>query len=162
MDRVAFRDPRRRDNPTTVAELAQIAPNIDFPLYVRGTGAPRFSRLNLLNPQYHAEALGDLGGPEAQAQVTRALDDESPLVRTAAAWAAGKTGDRAAIARLRKLAHDPQPELAAGAIASLGRLGTAEAATDLVELSGFMRRRIGREIPGEQFACICSRQHCAS
>lgn len=52
LDRVLFRDPRRRDNPTTVAELAGIAPNIDFPLYFSGTGAPAFSRLNLLNPQY--------------------------------------------------------------------------------------------------------------
>ena len=52
MDRVEFRDPRRRDNPTTVAELAALAPNIDFELYFRGTGAPSFSRLNLLNPQY--------------------------------------------------------------------------------------------------------------
>jgi len=52
MDRVEFRDPRRRDNPTTVAELAALAPNIDFTLYFRGTGAPPFSRLNLLNPQY--------------------------------------------------------------------------------------------------------------
>jgi endothelin-converting enzyme/putative endopeptidase len=52
MDRVAFRDPRRRDNPTTVAQLADIAPNIDFALYFRETGAPPFSRLNLLNPQY--------------------------------------------------------------------------------------------------------------
>jgi predicted metalloendopeptidase len=52
MDRVEFRDPRRRDNPTTVAQLADLAPNIDFALYFRGTGAPPFSRLNLLNPQY--------------------------------------------------------------------------------------------------------------
>jgi predicted metalloendopeptidase len=52
LDRVAFRDPRRRDNPTTLAQLAQLAPSIDFPLFFRGTGAPPFSRLNLLNPQY--------------------------------------------------------------------------------------------------------------
>ena len=52
MDRVEFRDPRRRNNPTTVAQLAELAPNIDFALYFRGTGAPSFSRLNLLNPQY--------------------------------------------------------------------------------------------------------------
>jgi predicted metalloendopeptidase len=52
MDRVEFRDPRRRDNPTDVAQLAELAPNIDFALYFRGTGAPPFSRLNLLNPPY--------------------------------------------------------------------------------------------------------------
>ena len=52
MDRVAFRDPRRRDNPTTVAQLADIAPNIDFAVYFPGTGAPTLTRLNLLNPQY--------------------------------------------------------------------------------------------------------------
>ena len=56
MDRVAFRDPRRRDNPMTVTDLARLAPNIDFKLYFRGTGAPHLlnplDRLNLLNPQY--------------------------------------------------------------------------------------------------------------
>lgn len=52
LDRVAFRDPRRRDNPTTLAQLAQLAPNIDFPLFFRGTGAPSFARVNLLDPQY--------------------------------------------------------------------------------------------------------------
>jgi len=52
MDRVAFRDPRRRDNPATVAELATLAPNIDFPGFFRASGAPAFNRLNLLNPDY--------------------------------------------------------------------------------------------------------------
>ena len=52
LDRVALRDPRRRDNPTTVAELREIAPDIDLALYLRGTGAPAFTRLNLLNPDY--------------------------------------------------------------------------------------------------------------
>jgi endothelin-converting enzyme/putative endopeptidase len=52
MDRVEFRDPQRRNNPSTLAQLAELAPNIDFALYFRGTGAPAFSRLNLLNPQY--------------------------------------------------------------------------------------------------------------
>jgi putative endopeptidase len=60
MDRVSFRDPRRRDNPTDVAQLAAIAPNIDFTVYFRGTGAPAFSRLNLLNPQYLLDISGAL------------------------------------------------------------------------------------------------------
>src|SRR5437667_5387584 len=41
-------------------------------------------------------------------------------------------------------------------------LETVESPSDLVELSGFMRRRVGREIAGKQLACIRDRQHCAS
>src|SRR5258705_3449535 len=59
MDRVAIRDSPRRDNPTTRPGLAAIAPNVDFPLYFRGTGASNLlnplnplNPLNLLNPQY--------------------------------------------------------------------------------------------------------------
>ena len=84
MDRVAFRDPRRRDNPTTVAQLAEIAPNIDFTLYFRGTGAPTFTRLNLLNPQY----LRDISAALATIPLTswkaymkwRALDEMASLL----------------------------------------------------------------------------------
>jgi len=88
MDRVAFRDPRRRDNPTTVAGLAQIAPNIDFPLYFRGTGAPNLlnplNLLNLLNPQYLRDisaALETLPLASWKAYLTwRVLDALSPLL----------------------------------------------------------------------------------
>jgi len=84
MDRVAFRDPRRRDNPTTVAQLAEIAPNIDFALYFRGTGAPAFSRLNLLNPQYLRDisaALTTLPLASWKAYMKwRALDDMASLL----------------------------------------------------------------------------------
>src|SRR5438105_1154812 len=41
-------------------------------------------------------------------------------------------------------------------------LESVEAAPDLVELSGFVRRRVGREIAGEQLAGVCGRQHYAS
>ena len=84
LDRVAFRDPRRRDNPTTVAGLAQIAPNIDFPLFFRGTGAPSFSRLNLLNPQYLSDmsaALDTLPLASWKAYMTwRLFDALAPLL----------------------------------------------------------------------------------
>ena len=85
LDRVAFRDPRRRDNPTTLAELAQLAPNIDFPLFFRGTGAPAFGRLNLLNPQYVRDinaALDALPLASWKAYMTwRALDALAPIAR---------------------------------------------------------------------------------
>ena len=84
MDRVEFRDPRRRDNPTTVAELAALAPNIDFTLYFRGTGAPPFSRLNLLNPQYLRDISAALAGmPLASWKAYmkwRALDEMASLL----------------------------------------------------------------------------------
>jgi endothelin-converting enzyme/putative endopeptidase len=84
MDRVAFRDPRRRDNPTTVAGLAQVAPNIDFPLFFRGAGAPSFSRVNLLNPQYLRDlsaALDTLPLASWKIYMTwRAFDALAPLL----------------------------------------------------------------------------------
>jgi endothelin-converting enzyme/putative endopeptidase len=84
MDRVEFRDPRRRDNPTTVAELAALAPNIDFALYFRGTGAPSFSHLNLLNPQYMRDISAALAAmPLASWKAYmkwRALDEMASLL----------------------------------------------------------------------------------
>ena len=50
-DRVTLRDPRRRDNPTTIAELGATIPNLAIAEYVRVTGAPAFTRLNVINPQ---------------------------------------------------------------------------------------------------------------
>ena len=38
LDRAAFRDPMRRDNPMTVTELGALAPGIDFRAFFRDTG----------------------------------------------------------------------------------------------------------------------------
>jgi putative endopeptidase len=84
VDRVAFRDPRRRDNPMTVADLARLATNIDFALFFRRTGAPPFSRLNLLNPQYVRDISAGLDAiPLASWKAYmkwRALDEIAPLL----------------------------------------------------------------------------------
>jgi putative endopeptidase len=52
MDRVAMRDPRRRDNPMTVDELVALGPNVGFRRYFADLGAPAFTRVNVTNPQY--------------------------------------------------------------------------------------------------------------
>ena len=50
-DRVTLRDPRRRTNTMTLAELAALAPRIDFTAFLRDSGAPAFTRVNVINPQ---------------------------------------------------------------------------------------------------------------
>ena len=89
MDRVTFRDPRKRDNPATVADLATTAPNIDFRLYFRGTGVSANllnppNHLNLLNPQYLRDisaALDTLPLASWKAYMSwRALDALAPLL----------------------------------------------------------------------------------
>jgi endothelin-converting enzyme/putative endopeptidase len=52
LDRVAMRDPRNRDNPMSLQELKQLAPAYDWDAYLRPTGAPAFTRLNLSSKPY--------------------------------------------------------------------------------------------------------------
>ncbi|HET8667160.1 MAG TPA: M13 family metallopeptidase, partial [Terriglobales bacterium] len=52
MDRVARRDPKNRDHKMTVAELEKIAPNFEFNKYFVDTGAPKFSSINVANPEF--------------------------------------------------------------------------------------------------------------
>ena len=51
-DRLTLRDPRRRDNPMTLAEAGQLAPRVDFPAMFKAAGAPAVTRVNVINPQY--------------------------------------------------------------------------------------------------------------
>jgi endothelin-converting enzyme/putative endopeptidase len=51
-DRVTMRDPRKRYNPMSMAELQRLAPAIDFPAYFKEAGAPPVSQVNVINPQY--------------------------------------------------------------------------------------------------------------
>jgi predicted metalloendopeptidase len=52
LDRVAMRDPRNRDNPMSLQELKQLTPAYDWDAYLRPTGAPAFTRLNLSSKPY--------------------------------------------------------------------------------------------------------------
>ncbi|MGA9901240.1 MAG: M13 family metallopeptidase [Terriglobales bacterium] len=52
MDRTARRDPKTRDHKMTVAEIAAAAPNFDLTLYFAENGAPKFTSLNVGNPDF--------------------------------------------------------------------------------------------------------------
>lgn len=67
MDRTARRDPKSRDHKTTVTEIAAADPNFDLTLYFADNGSPKFTSLNVGNPdffkqvneQLHTVALDD-------------------------------------------------------------------------------------------------------
>ena len=52
MDRVARRDPRNHDHKMKTAELAQLAPAIDFQAYFNAVGIAKFDQVNVSNPEY--------------------------------------------------------------------------------------------------------------
>ncbi len=52
MDRTARRDPKTRDHKMTVEEIAGLAPNFDLALYFPDNGSPKFTSLNVSNPDF--------------------------------------------------------------------------------------------------------------
>ena len=52
MDRTIRRDPKTRDHKMTVAEIAAAAPNFDLTLYFADNGSPKFTSLNVGNPDF--------------------------------------------------------------------------------------------------------------
>jgi putative endopeptidase len=52
MDRTVRRDPKTRDHKMTVAEIAGAAPNFDLTVYFADNGSPKFTSLNVGNPDF--------------------------------------------------------------------------------------------------------------
>ncbi len=52
MDRTVRRDPKTRDHKMTVAEIAGADPNLDLKLYFADNGSPKFTSLNVGNPDF--------------------------------------------------------------------------------------------------------------
>ena len=52
MDRTARRDPKTRDHKMTVAEIAAATPNLDLTVYFADNGSPKFTSLNVGNPDF--------------------------------------------------------------------------------------------------------------
>ncbi len=60
MDRTVRRDPKTRDHKMAVAEIADAAPNFDFTLYFADNGSPKFTSLNVGNPDFFKQVNGQL------------------------------------------------------------------------------------------------------
>ncbi len=77
------------------------------------------------------EAMQDTLGTDAADTVLKDLDDPDPLVRFAAAMAAGKLMLKPAYGRLTELADDPDTSVKVGACYALHRLGDTRRSHDL-------------------------------
>jgi predicted metalloendopeptidase len=60
MDRTVRRDPKTRDHKMTVAEIAAAAPNFDLTLYFSDNGSPKFTSLNVGNPDFFKQVNDQL------------------------------------------------------------------------------------------------------
>jgi predicted metalloendopeptidase len=60
MDRTARRDPKTRDHKMTVTEIAAAAPNLDLAAYFASNGSPKFSTLNVGNPDFFKQVNSQL------------------------------------------------------------------------------------------------------
>ena len=60
MDRTVRRDPKTRDHKMTVAEIADLSPNFDLTVYFADNGSPKFTSLNVSNPDFFKQVNGQL------------------------------------------------------------------------------------------------------
>jgi putative endopeptidase len=60
MDRTLRRDPKTRDHKMTVTEIAAAAPNFDLTAYFASNGSPKFTALNVGNPDFFKEVNSQL------------------------------------------------------------------------------------------------------
>jgi putative endopeptidase len=56
--RVQMRDPKNRDHKMKVSELAALAPNFRFDRYFTATGAPAFTEVNVIPPDFFQKVNG--------------------------------------------------------------------------------------------------------
>jgi predicted metalloendopeptidase len=87
MDRTARRDPKNRDHKMTVSQIAAAAPNFDLAVYFAGSGTPKFTSLNVTNPDFFKQVNGQLNAvPLEDWKVYlrwKAINDYAPLLTKA-------------------------------------------------------------------------------
>lgn len=59
-ERVKMRDPKNRDHKMSVAELDKLAPNFEFQRYFQSVGAPSFTEVNVIPPDFFQKVNGVL------------------------------------------------------------------------------------------------------
>lgn len=82
MDRAARRDPANRDHKMTKEQVVALAPNFSLNRYFSDVGAPSFTDLNVVNPEFFKQVNGVLEAESLDALKTyaawRLLDTVSP------------------------------------------------------------------------------------
>ncbi len=84
MDRTARRDPKTRDHMMETAEAVTLAPNFQLAEYFVNSGAPKFTNLNVSNPDFFKEVNQQLSSTSLDDWKTylrwRALDTYAPIL----------------------------------------------------------------------------------
>jgi putative endopeptidase len=84
MDRTARRDPKNRDHMMQTAQAVALAPNFELTEYFAGSGAPRFSSLNVTNPDFFKEVNQQLNTVPLDDWKTylrwRTIDSNAPVL----------------------------------------------------------------------------------
>ncbi len=84
MDRTLRRDPKTRDHMMQVTEVVAAAPNFDFTEYFAESDAPRFTSLNVSNPDFFKAVNGQIASTSVDDWKTylrwRTLDTYAPAL----------------------------------------------------------------------------------
>ena len=87
MDRTERRNPKNRDHLMTTAEASTLAPNFDLTQYFAHSGAPKFAKLNVGNPQFFKDVNEQLGSQSVDDWKTylrwRTIDSYAPSLSKA-------------------------------------------------------------------------------
>ena len=87
MDRTLRRDPKNRDHAMSVAEITAAAPNFDLNVYFSDNGAPKFTSLNVGNPEFFKQVNEQLNSTSLDDWKTylrwKVIDDYAPTLSKA-------------------------------------------------------------------------------
>jgi putative endopeptidase len=84
LERVKMREPENRDHKMQVSELAALAPNFEFQRFFQATGAPAFTQVNVVPPDFFKQVNDVLGSAPLEDWKTylrwHAMSSAAPLL----------------------------------------------------------------------------------